>query len=201
MNPVPRVPAQRYTVFLTLTALGLAWDLWTKWWAFGTFGFPRSLDDPQHVSEPWFEWLWGPKVLFISTHFNCGALWGLGQGFSWLFASLSIIAGLGILYWLFVCRAAHSLWLTVSLGFVMAGTLGNLFDRLGLHGLTDERGAVICCVRDFIYFRIINWPIFNFADSFLVTGAIMLVLQAFWQDNPPRKLPASAPSTENSVSV
>ncbi|MFO1019507.1 MAG: signal peptidase II [Planctomycetales bacterium] len=91
------------------------------------------------------------------------------------------------------------MWLTISLGFVMAGTLGNLFDCLGLHGLTDDRGAVICCVRDFIYFRIINWPIFNFADSFLVTGAIMLVLQAFWQENQPRGVVVTVPPADGQI--
>lgn len=172
-------------MFFLIAAGGLGWDLYTKLWAFSTFGYPKSPDDPQFLSEPWFAWLWGNHVLFISTHFNFGALWGLGQGWGAVFATLSIIAGIGITYWLFGCGAARSKWLTVALALVMAGTLGNLFDRLGLHGLRNDQGEIIRGVRDFIYFRIINWPIFNFADSFLVTGAIMLVLQAFWQETAP----------------
>ena len=62
----------------------------------------------------------------------------------------------------------------------MAGTLGNLFDRLGLHGLLSEEGQVEYAVRDFMYIKIINWPIFNFADTYLVTGAIMLLIQSFF---------------------
>jgi signal peptidase II len=50
-----------------------------------------------------------------------------------------------------------------SLYLVLAGTLGNLTDRLRF-------GYVI----DFIDFRI--WPVFNFADSFITIGAFILGL-------------------------
>ena len=63
---------------------------------------------------------------------------------------------------------------------IMAGTLGNLYDRAGLHGLVDANGAAIYGVRDFLLFTFGNfhWPVFNFADVFLVTGAIMLGIQS-----------------------
>ncbi len=182
MTSSPRYPRSRGFVFASLAGIGLWWDLYSKWLAFSTLGYVRVLGDRQPISEPWLTWLWGPKVLFISTNFNHGALWGIGQGWSLAFAALSIIAALGITYWLFIHGAAQSLWLTVALGFVMAGTLGNLYDRLGLHGLKTADGTPIRAVRDFIYFRIIDWPIFNFADSFLVTGAIMLIIHSFWHD-------------------
>jgi len=105
----------------------------------------------------------------------------MGQGLSWLFALLSLVAIAGILYWLFVQHAAKSYWLTVSLSFVLAGTLGNLWDRLGMHGFTDEVGHTYYAVRDFLLFTFgsYHWPVFNFADVLLVTGAIMLVLHSF----------------------
>lgn len=182
MPPSPAVPRSRYAVFLLLAAGGLWWDLSSKFLAFQTLGYARFPGDRQPISEPWFAWLWGPNVLFLSTNFNHGALWGIGQGWSLVFAGLSVIAAIAIVYFLFVHGAAKSLWLTIALGFVMAGTLGNLYDRLGLHGLKGADGQPIRAVRDFIYFKIIEWPIFNFADSFLVTGAIMLIVHAFWSD-------------------
>lgn len=187
MYASPRYPRNRVLVFVLLAGLGLWWDLYSKWLAFNSLGFAQLPGDRQPSSGPWFSWLWGDNVLFISTNFNHGALWGIGQGWSLLFASLSMIAALAILYWLFVHGAAQSLWLTVALGLVMAGTLGNLYDRLGLHGLKTLDGLPIRAVRDFIYFKIIDWPIFNFADSFLVTGAIMLILHSFWHDMDMRK--------------
>ena len=93
----------------------------------------------------------------------------------------------GIIYWLFVKRAAESLWLTVSLAFVSGGTLGNLYDRLGIHGImVAGREGPIKAVRDFFHFQFggtpenpgLDWAIFNVADICLVTGAIMLMIQS-----------------------
>ncbi len=168
------VPLFNWLVFLILSPLLLTWDLYSKWHVFSTLGYPHR------QSDSWFVWLWGKDVFRLMTSFNHGALWGMGQGFSSVFALLSVIAAVAVVYWLFVARGARSLWLTVSLTFVMAGTLGNLYDRLGLHGLRNEdTGIIEYAVRDFLYFEIINWPIFNFADTFLVTGAIMLLIQSF----------------------
>jgi len=63
----------------------------------------------------------------------------------------------------------------------MAGTLGNLYDRLGLHGCVRPDGSAIYGVRDFLAFTFgtYHYPIFNAADCFLVTGAIMLAIQSF----------------------
>jgi signal peptidase II len=116
----------------------------------------------------------------------------VGQGFSLVFALLSVLAVAVVLYWLFVKRYANSLWLTICLGLLMGGTLGNLYDRLGLHGITNESGAAQYAVRDFLHFTLwgYDWPVFNFADVFLVTGAIMLALHTLFvpevkqQDSP-----------------
>ena len=166
------VPKSRYIAFLAVAVLGLGSDLYTKWWAFESLGYEHRESDP-------LQWLWGADNFVLMTSFNHGALWGMGQGLGWLFASLSIVAALGVLYWLFVKGAAQSWWLTIALALIMSGTLGNLFDRLGLHGLVNGDGEVVYAVRDFLYIRVINWPIFNLADSYLVTGAIMLLIQSF----------------------
>jgi signal peptidase II len=200
-QPIPSmVPISRYAAFLLLSGAGLSWDLYTKWSVFSWLGCPAA--------GPWVwpdNWGWNslsPIVRFqIHTNFNHGALWGMGQGMSLLFACFSVAAALAILYWLFVHKGAASWWLTVALGLVMAGVLGNLFDRLGLHGWIDEDGRTIHAVRDFLHFWFFegtpahfDWAIFNFADTYLVTGAIMLVIQSLFLH------PASAsPATVSSV--
>ncbi|HID22224.1 MAG TPA: signal peptidase II [Planctomycetaceae bacterium] len=170
-----RVPLNRYLVFILVAASGLAWDLYSKSSVFSTLGYPGQ-------ASQWVKSFFDGWITFrLYTSFNQGALWGMAQGYTWLFASLSVAAFFGILYWLFVAKAAHSWWLTLSLGFIMAGTLGNLYDRLGLpqcvHPVTGER---IYAVRDFLLFTFGGWPwpVFNFADVFLVTGACMLVLHS-----------------------
>lgn len=179
--PIPKsssslngVPLSRHAVFSVLVVVLLTWDLYSKWWVFDFYGYEYR------QSDSWLVWLWGKNVFRLMTSFNHGALWGLGQGFSSVFAALSVVAAIAVFVWLFVFRAAESWWLTISLAFVMSGTLGNLYDRLGLHGLRNEMtGQIEYAVRDFMFIEIIKWPIFNFADSFLVTGAIMLAIQTF----------------------
>ncbi len=177
------IPLLHYAVFFVMSPVLLAWDLYSKWYVFETLGYEHR------QSGPWFAGLWGKETFRLMTSFNHGALWGMGQGLSFIFALLSVVAVLAVLYWLFLARGAKSLWLTVALSLVMGGTLGNLYDRLGLHGLRDEvSGQIYYAVRDFLFFRInlgfmvYEWPIFNFADTFLVTGAIMLLIQSFQAD-------------------
>ena len=162
------VPLSRYLVFFSLAAGGCALDLATKSWMFATLGMPGP------ESQTW--WIW-PDVLGFQTTLNAGALFGMGQGMSLLFAALSIGAALGILIWLFAVGAAHDGLLTVALGFVTAGICGNLYDRLSpLHA-----------VRDFIHVMIGTWPWpnFNLADSCLVCGAALLAWHAFFGKSEP----------------
>jgi len=184
-----QVPPSRYWLFGSIAASGLAWDLITKSRVFRELGYPGRSSDWSY-STPF---LWGKFSFRLTTWFNQGALFGIGQGKGWLFASLSVLAVAGIIYWLFVRGEARSKWLTVTLGLILAGALGNLYDRMYLHGCVDSiSGEPIYGVRDFfqadipfiswswpLTFRLIpeyHWPIFNFADVFLVTGAIMLTI-------------------------
>ncbi len=171
-------PAVRYAVFALISASGLIWDLWSKWAVFHWLNVPGQF-------KVWKGSFLGIPINFdLATTFNLGALWGLGQGQTWLFASLSIIAIVVIAYFLWTGQAVESWWLTIASGLLFAGTMGNLYDRLGLHGWKDVNGQIYG-VRDFLDFVFFNggfhWATFNFADSYLVTGAIMLVLHSFWQ--------------------
>ena len=161
----------RVAIFLVLATLGTALDLWTKHAIFAWRGNPGQLG-PYWIVEPY---------VGIETAVNMGALFGLGQGFGWLFSTLSIVAAIGIVYWLFILKAAKSLWLTIAMGLIMGGIFGNLYDRLGIPNLPDDkRGGV----RDWILLTYNDyvWPNFNIADSVLVTGAIMLAIHSFRND-------------------
>ncbi|MCA9012098.1 MAG: signal peptidase II [Planctomycetaceae bacterium] len=168
----PTVPRNRIPTYAAITVVALATDLGSKEWAFQTLGLhgrSRTLIDTWVRFE-------------LLTNLNYGALWGVGQGMAPLFAVLSIAAFFGVIYWLFFCNAASSLWTTVALALVSGGTLGNLYDRLGLHGIRPpDATSSALAVRDFLHFQFGNYdyPIFNIADSCLVVGAIMLLLQSF----------------------
>jgi signal peptidase II len=126
---------------------------------------------------------WGGEHL---PHVNNGALFGmqlpawlinwLGGGTSELwsnrfFAVISLAAAAAIAWWSSRPSARRELGLSAALGLILAGTLGNLFDRLVFGG-----------VRDFLHFHYqsFDWPVFNVADCCLVVGAFLLLAQAFF---------------------
>jgi lipoprotein signal peptidase len=108
---------------------------------------------------------------------NQGALFGLGNTHGGLantiFAVISVIAAAAIIYWGSRRTTSRDGTLTMALGLILAGTLGNLYDRVVFGG-----------VRDFLFFYYINWPVFNVADCCLVCGAFLLLVQAFWARTP-----------------
>lgn len=180
------VPLHRYLLFGGIAAFGCAVDLLTKRWIFAWLGMP--LQNPSH-------WLID-EIFGFTTSLNEGALGGFGQGQSSLFGALSVVAILGICYWLFVTRAAHDRLLTIALGTVSGGILGNLYDRLGLPGMKwmadpiHQAGEPVYAVRDWLHFKIdnvIDWPIFNIADSLLLCGAALLILHALTCEHPAEK--------------
>jgi signal peptidase II len=184
------IPRSRFVLFWALAAGGCAVDLATKRWIFDRLDMPGAKPT---------EWL-VQNIFGFTTSLNEGALFGIGQGQVALFASLSVVALVGILYWLFVAGAAHDLLLTIALGSVCAGIFGNLYDRLGLPGL-QWQGKAVYAVRDWLHFQIvglIDWPIFNIADSLLVCGAGLLIWHAFRAElNARSGTAAEAPATSS----
>jgi lipoprotein signal peptidase len=115
---------------------------------------------------------------------NTGALFGLGRNANFLFALVSIGAAVAILAWSARPASKRELYLSVALGLILAGTLGNLYDRVVFSG-----------VRDFLYWDyLVDWPVFNLADCFLVCGAFLLLAQAFLTQPAPLRhaLPADS---------
>jgi signal peptidase II len=162
------VPLSRWLLFWAIALGGAAFDLATKSAIFAAVGEPGFRASRPLVSN----------ILELRTSYNPGALWGFGRrmpGSSYVFALLSVLAGLAIVYWLFIRGAAVDRRLTAALGLIMAGALGNCYDRL-----------VLRHVRDFVHFHVdsigFDFPIFNFADNMLVAGALVLMLLALLPD-------------------
>ena len=94
---------------------GLFLDLWTKDWAFRTL-------KPGEVREVL------NSLCTLQVSLNPGALFGFGAGLAPIFVGASVLALLFVLY-LFANSAASRWWVHVALGLVLAGALGNLYDR------------------------------------------------------------------------
>jgi lipoprotein signal peptidase len=135
------------------------------------FRFIVQFTDKPVAAEGWRAPLQAYNGPFL-PRVNDGALFGLGQRYhvhaNGFFAAVSITAAFAIAAWSFRRATASDRWLCIALGLILAGTLGNLFDRTVFGG-----------VRDFLYFYWFEWPVFNVADCFLVCGAGLLLLQAF----------------------
>lgn len=169
-------PRSRILLFVAIALVGCAADLLTKAWCFS---------DPE-LRAGEIQWLWDGHV-GIQISRNLGALFGIGQGKVAYFAALSIAAAIAIPVWLFWFRAAKDIWLTLALGCVMGGVLGNLYDRLGLSGDSwigpgQSSPEAVYAVRDWVLWQVNDqwrWPNFNIADSLLVVGVGIILLHAF----------------------
>ena len=163
-----------WPLFAAIAIVSAAIDLVTKWAIFRRLGMPGERPGIVLV----------PRMLTLETNLNEGALFGMGQGMGLMFAGISCAAIGGILYAVSRRPTREDRWLLVALALITGGIVGNLYDRLGLPGLTwhapaARAGTPVLAVRDWIHFAlegIIDWPIFNLADTWLVIGAGLLLL-------------------------
>ncbi|AZE59221.1 MULTISPECIES: signal peptidase II [Pseudomonas] len=120
------------------------------------------------------------QIVVIPDYFSWTLAYNTGAAFSfladgggwqrWLFALIAVVVSAVLVIWL-KRLGRDDTWLAIALALVLGGALGNLYDRIAL-------GHVI----DFI---LVHWqnrhyfPAFNFADSAITVGAIMLALDMF----------------------
>jgi signal peptidase II len=97
---------------------------------------------------------------------NTGAAFSLFPGAFWLFIPVTVLA-LVMIGWFFRSYRTRGPWIHMVLGTILAGTLGNLTDRLRL-------GYVVDFVS--VGFGGTRFPAFNVADSAVVVGIGLLVL-------------------------
>ena len=95
---------------------------------------------------------------------NTGMAFGMLKDHRWVFIVFSTVSIVALLVYLF-CFRPESRWMQVSLAFIVGGGIGNMIDRILL-------GYVV----DFFDFRLINFAVFNVADSFVCIGAGMMIL-------------------------
>ena len=106
---------------------------------------------------------WPEEGIFRIVHgLNTGSAFGLFAGFTNLLVVASII---GIVFILFVFLKQNNsvIWLRLSLGLIVGGALGNLFDRV-------KDGAVVDLIS------VGWWPAFNIADSSISVGMCLLLV-------------------------
>ena len=105
------------------------------------------------------------NFFYIKYINNSGASWGILSNSRILLIILSIIAIIILIRYIYTFK--NTKLNIYGFGFLLGGILGNLCDRV-LFGY----------VRDFLDFYIFkyDYPIFNFADIFIVSGVILLII-------------------------
>jgi signal peptidase II len=106
------------------------------------------------------------NVLYITSHRNRGAAWGILQGQMWLFYAITLVVIIAIIY--YIQKAAKGKWLLgISLGLMLGGAIGNFLDRV-------IRKEVVDFIHTYIFGY--NFPVFNVADSSLCIGVVLLMI-------------------------
>ncbi len=205
-GPAWRSP-RAWAVLLLVWALALGADLWSKHAAFATVaGDPVILEPREVVADPSYRLPWHSGVQVISPDLldfhlvvNHGAVFGIGQTARGVFIVLTVVAvTVGLCLFAFRTRA-RSTWSHIALGLVLAGGIGNLYDRITF-------GAV----RDFLHMLPrrdlpfnLAWPggtrevfpwVFNIADAVLLLGMAILILQSMRADTAARRQEKAAQS-------
>lgn len=107
-----------------------------------------------------------PPVLSWVFIRNSGAAFSIGEDYTWVFTIIQAVAAIVVVALLF--RVRSKTW-AITLGFLLAGILGNLTDRL-----LREPGFGLGHVIDFI--SVTNFAIFNIADSLIVCSMIFIAI-------------------------
>ena len=148
------------TVFVAIivVVLVLVFDMLTKYLLIGSL-IPNVGDQASFIEG---------FINFVHVQ-NDGASGGILGGQTALLIVITLVL-LGVLVWYYLLKLKEGqnkylTLLSVAMGMIFGGSLGNLYDRV-----------IFGYVRDFINFQFINFPVFNIADSAITIGVILLVI-------------------------
>jgi len=214
-SPSPEIQTIRskraWAWLITTVIIGIITDLVSK-----SLAFAKVADLPLHISRdqvlheqdlghliPYHDPVIAiPKLLEFTLVLNPGAVFGIGAGQRWFFVIFTLIA-MTVALVLFAKWTKPRDWFAhAGFGLIIAGGIGNLYDRL-----------VFGCVRDFIHplpgMKLpfgIKWPggsgsdeiwpyVSNVADLYLIIGIVLLLIYTWKQPHP------SEPTANKSDSV
>lgn len=142
-----------------ITFLVVILDQGTKWWA---ELYLKSIGDMPLIEG----------VLHFTYHRNPGAAFGILSDARWVFLILTTVIIAGIISYLIITREQKKhILLSSSLALILGGGIGNMIDRI-FYGASLFDGKVI----DFINFELIDFAIFNVADSAVCIGEVLLII-------------------------
>lgn len=154
---------------LSLSAVIIVLDQLSKFWVVEKLMRPEGVLDTPFYSPTHIEVL---PVFDLVMAWNRGVSFGVfNNDGRWNVLALSVLSvaiSIGLVAWM---RKSTSTLVTLALGGIIGGALGNVIDRL-------RWGAV----ADFLDVHVAghHWPAFNLADSAITVGAVLLILDALF---------------------
>ena len=134
-------------------------DQSSKWWIF------------EKIMQP-------PRIINVNEYFNLVLTWNNGISFG-LFNNdneinaliISLIAAVIIIFLMRLLSKSKSRKLSIGLGMIIGGAIGNVIDR-----------SIYGAVMDFldVHINVYHWPAFNIADSGITVGALILVFDSLF---------------------
>jgi signal peptidase II len=131
----------------------IACDQLTKWLIVQKMQYGESIEVIQNL-------------LYITSHRNQGAAWGILQGQMWFFYIITIAVIIALVYYI-QKMAKQNVLLGVALSLMLGGAIGNFIDRV-------FRQEVVDFVHTYIFSY--SFPIFNVADAALTMGVVLLII-------------------------
>jgi signal peptidase II len=145
-----------WSTFAGLAALVLVVDQLTKAWLTSFLAPGQSVE------------VAGDLIRLVHGQ-NAGGLFGLFQGQALPFALVSlVVVGLIVAYH---ARSGHDRYLSITLGLLLGGAVGNLLDRVRLGYVVDFVDAGLGSLR---------WYTFNVADAAISFAILLLLAASIW---------------------
>ena len=113
--------------------------------------------------KPW------PGIFELTLTYNQGIAFGMFDGHGKFLSPIAIIIAAGAT-WYSLKHPDESWPSHLAMGLIGAGSIGNLIDRVWLGKVTDM-----------FWFRLINFPVFNVADS-CITVAVCILIIIWWRE-------------------
>lgn len=142
-------------IYILIIILGLILDRVSKIYAINNF-----IENP--ISG---------KILNFTYLENRGAAFGILQNNRFFFLILTISIVGFLIYYFIKNYKKNNKFLNIAIAFIIAGALGNFYDRL-----------FNAYVVDFIEFAFVKFPVFNVADIFVTLGSGLLIIYMIFFD-------------------
>jgi len=142
--------------WLWLSLLVIVLDQLSKFWVVSVFELYQSIELIPYLNLTYVHNK-GAAFSFLSS---------AGGWQRWFFSIISMIAVFVLLLWLKRLKPTEKL-LAVSMSLILGGAIGNLYDRLAYGYVIDFLDA---------YYQQWHWPVFNIADSAIVLGVGLMLL-------------------------